>query len=91
MGDISFDAFSTLPFLAALAFVFTLMINDFFDTMGTLVGVGKQAGYLDERGELPEIQRPLLVDPVAAEAGGFVSASSARTYIESASGGGPAG
>jgi AGZA family xanthine/uracil permease-like MFS transporter len=91
VGDISFDAFSTLPFLAALAFVFTLMISDFFDTMGTLVGVGKQAGYLNERGELPEIQRPLLVDSVAAAAGGFVSASSATTYIESASGVGVGG
>jgi AGZA family xanthine/uracil permease-like MFS transporter len=91
VGDISFDAFSTLPFLAAVAFVFTLMISDFFDTMGTLVGVGKQAGYLDERGELPEIQKPLLVDSLAASAGGFVSASSATTYIESASGVGVGG
>jgi AGZA family xanthine/uracil permease-like MFS transporter len=91
VGDISFDAFSTLPFIAALAFVFTLMISDFFDTMGTLVGVGKQAGYLDERGELPEIRKPLLVDSVAAAAGGFASASSATTYIESASGVGVGG
>jgi AGZA family xanthine/uracil permease-like MFS transporter len=91
VGEISFDAFSTLPFLAALAFVFTLMISDFFDTMGTLVGVGKQAGYLDAQGELPEIQKPLLVDSVAAAAGGFVSASSATTYIESASGVGVGG
>jgi AGZA family xanthine/uracil permease-like MFS transporter len=91
VGEISFDAFSTLPVLAAIAFVFTLMISDFFDTMGTLVGVGKQAGYLDAQGELPEIQRPLLVDSVAAAAGGFVSASSATTYIESASGVGVGG
>jgi adenine/guanine/hypoxanthine permease len=91
VGAISFDAFSTLPFLAALAFVFTLMISDFFDTMGTLVGVGKQAGYLDQQGEMPEIQKPLLVDSVAASAGGFVSASSATTYIESASGVGVGG
>jgi AGZA family xanthine/uracil permease-like MFS transporter len=86
VGEISFDAFSTLPFIAAVAFVFTLMISDFFDTMGTLVGVGKQAGYLDERGELPEIRKPLLVDSLAASAGGFASASSATTYIESAAG-----
>ena len=86
VGEISFDAFSTLPFIAALAFVFVLMISDFFDTMGTLVGVGKQAGYLDERGELPEIRKPLLVDSLAASAGGFASASSATTYIESSSG-----
>ncbi len=47
VGEISFDAFSTLPFIAALSFAFTLFLADFFDTMGTLVGVGKQAGYLD--------------------------------------------
>ncbi len=91
VGEISFDAFSTLPVLAAIAFVFTLMISDFFDTMGTLVGVGKQAGYLDAQGELPQIQRPLLVDSVAAAAGGFASASSATTYIESAAGVGVGG
>jgi AGZA family xanthine/uracil permease-like MFS transporter len=91
VGEISFDAFSTLPVLAAIAFVFTLMISDFFDTMGTLVGVGKQAGYLDAQGELPEIQKPLLVDSVAAAAGGFASASSATTYIESAAGVGVGG
>jgi AGZA family xanthine/uracil permease-like MFS transporter len=91
VGEISFDAFSTLPFIAALTFAFTLFLADFFDTMGTLVGVGKQAGYLDERGELPEIRKPLLVDSVAAAAGGFASASSATTYIESASGVGVGG
>jgi adenine/guanine/hypoxanthine permease len=91
VGDISFDAFSTLPVIAALAFVFTLFLADFFDTMGTLVGVGRQAGYLDERGEMPEIGKPLLVDSVAAAAGGFASASSATTYIESASGVGVGG
>jgi adenine/guanine/hypoxanthine permease len=86
VGEFSFDAFSTLPFVAALAFAFTLFLADFFDTMGTLVGVGKQAGYLNERGELPEIRKPLLVDSLAAAAGGAASASSATTYIESASG-----
>ena len=91
VGDISFDAFSTLPVITALAFVFTLFLADFFDTMGTLVGVGRQAGYLDERGEMPDIGKPLLVDSTAAAAGGFVSASSATTYIESASGVGVGG
>ncbi len=91
VGDISFDAFSTLPFVAALALVFTLFLADFFDTMGTLVGVGRQAGYVNQQGEMPEIQKPLLVDSVAAAAGGFASASSATTYIESASGVGVGG
>jgi AGZA family xanthine/uracil permease-like MFS transporter len=86
VGDISFSAFTTLPFVAALTLAFTLFLADFFDTMGTLVGVGRQAGYVDARGEMPELQKPLLVDSVAAAAGGFASASSATTYIESASG-----
>jgi AGZA family xanthine/uracil permease-like MFS transporter len=91
VGEISFDAFSTLPFIAALSFAFTLFLADFFDTMGTLVGVGRQAGYLDERGELPDVGKPLLVDSAAAAVGGFASASSATTYIESASGVGVGG
>jgi AGZA family xanthine/uracil permease-like MFS transporter len=91
VGEISFDAFSTLPFVAALALAFSLFLADFFDTMGTLVGVGRAAGYLDTRGELPEVQKPLLVDSVAAAAGGFASASSATTYIESAAGVGVGG
>jgi adenine/guanine/hypoxanthine permease len=91
VGEISFDAFSTLPFVAALTLAFTLFLADFFDTMGTLVGVGRQAGYVNAQGEMPELQKPLLVDSVAAAAGGFASASSATTYIESASGVGVGG
>jgi AGZA family xanthine/uracil permease-like MFS transporter len=86
VGDFSFDSFGTLGVVATLAFVFTLFLADFFDTMGTLVGVGRQAGYLNERGEMPDIRKPLLVDSLAAAAGGAASASSATTYIESASG-----
>jgi len=59
--------------------------------MGTLVGVGKQAGYLDEEGRMDDVRRPLLVDSLAAVAGGAASTSSATTYIESASGVGVGG
>ena len=59
------------------------MLSDFFDTMGTLVGVGEQAGYLDNKGHLKKLNRLLLIDSVAAVAGGAVCASSATTYIES--------
>jgi adenine/guanine/hypoxanthine permease len=93
MGDVSFDAFTAakLGVIGALAFVFTLFLADFFDTMGTLVGVGKQAGYLDKQGRLPGVRKPLLVDSVAAMAGGAASASSATTYIESSAGVGVGG
>jgi AGZA family xanthine/uracil permease-like MFS transporter len=72
--------------VAAVLLVFTLMLADFFDTMGTVVGVGQEAGLLDDEGRLPGADRVLLVDSVAAMAGGAASASSATTYIESAAG-----
>jgi adenine/guanine/hypoxanthine permease len=91
IGNFSFDAFATLGVVATLAWVFSLFLADFFDTMGTLVGVGRQAGYLNKDGELPEIRKPLLVDSVAAMAGGAASSSSATTYIESGAGVGVGG
>ncbi len=86
VGAFDFGAFSKLGVTAAILWIFSLMLSDFFDTMGTLVGVGGQAGYLDDKGDLPKVNRPLLVDSVAAMAGGAVSASSATTYIESGAG-----
>ena len=86
VGAFDFGAFAKLGIAATILWIFSLMLSDFFDTMGTLVGVGEQAGYLDEKGDLPQVNRPLLVDSVAAIAGGAVSASSATTYIESGSG-----
>jgi adenine/guanine/hypoxanthine permease len=91
LGELSFDSFATLGVVATLAWVFSLFLADFFDTMGTLVGVGKQAGYLTPEGELPDIRKPLLVDSLAAVAGGAASASSATTYIESGAGVGVGG
>ncbi|HVM69628.1 MAG TPA: NCS2 family permease [Gaiellaceae bacterium] len=86
LGDFNFDAFTELAIISAIVWTFSLFLADFFDTMGTLVGVGKQAGYLNAEGELPEIRKPLLIDSLAAVAGGAASTSSATTYIESASG-----
>ena len=79
-------SFHEVGVVTALLFVFTLMLADFFDTMGTVVGVGAEAGLLDEDGQLPNADRVLLVDSVAAIAGGAASTSSATTYIESAAG-----
>jgi len=81
-----FGSFERVGVVAALLLVFTLMLADFFDTMGTVVGVGAEAGLLDEDGQLPGSERVLLVDGLAAAAGGAASASSATTYIESAAG-----
>jgi AGZA family xanthine/uracil permease-like MFS transporter len=86
LGNFNFDAFTELAVISAIVWVFTLFMADFFDTMGTLVGVGRQAGYVDEKGNFPEVRKPLLVDSLAAIAGGAASSSSATTYIESGSG-----
>ena len=91
LGNFNFDAFTELAFISAIVWAFSLFLADFFDTMGTLVGVGKPAGYLDEDGRMQEIRKPLLVDSLAAVAGGAASTSSATTYIESASGVGVGG
>ena len=87
LGDFSlFGGIAEVGVIAALLLVFTLMLADFFDTMGTIVGVGKEADLLDEEGRLPGADRVLLVDSLAAVAGGAASASSNTTYIESAAG-----
>jgi AGZA family xanthine/uracil permease-like MFS transporter len=91
LGEFNFDAFTELAVISAIVWAFSLFLADFFDTMGTLVGVGKQAGYLDDEGRMEDVRRPLLVDSLAAVAGGAASSSSATTYIESASGVGVGG
>ncbi|MDQ5852387.1 MAG: NCS2 family permease [Chloroflexota bacterium] len=75
-----------LGILAALLVIFSLMLSDFFDTMGTIVGVGEEAGFVDEQGRLPGANRVLLVDSLGAAIGGLFGASSVTTFIESAAG-----
>ena len=79
-------SFSKIGVVAAVLLVFTLMLADFFDTMGTMVAIGAEAGLLDKNGNPPNAERILLVDSLAAVAGGAGSVSSNTAYIESASG-----
>ncbi|SEJ14899.1 NCS2 family permease [Demequina mangrovi] len=81
-----FGGFTTLPVLTALLLVFSLLITDFFDTMGTMTAVGAEAELNDENGNPPRAQEVLLVDSVGAVAGGLGSVSSNTSYIESAAG-----
>jgi adenine/guanine/hypoxanthine permease len=80
------QVFSTLPIVAALLTIFAIMLTDFFDTMGTVTGVAAEAGLSKEDGSVPGIGRVLLVDSLAALAGGAAGVSSNTTYIESAAG-----
>jgi AGZA family xanthine/uracil permease-like MFS transporter len=73
-------------FLAALLLVFTLLLADFFDTMGTMTAIGNQAGLVDRDGNVEGANKILIVDSIAAAAGGAAGVSSNTSYIESATG-----
>ncbi|MFE9437000.1 NCS2 family permease [Streptomyces sp. NPDC006640] len=81
-----FGAFGETSAITVVLLVFTLILSDFFDTMGTVVGISAEAGLLDEEGKVPNLGRVLLIDGAAAVAGGAASASSSTSYIESAAG-----
>lgn len=79
-------SFSAIGVVSAVLLIFTLMLADFFDTMGTMVAIGAEGDLLDENGDPPSSQMILVVDSIAAAAGGAASVSSNTSYIESASG-----
>jgi AGZA family xanthine/uracil permease-like MFS transporter len=84
-----FGAFSKgtgIGFISALMLVFSLLVVDFFDTMGTMTAVGEEAGLNDEEGIPANSQQVLIVDSIGAIAGGLGGVSSNTAYIESASG-----
>ena len=81
-----FQVFAKLGFFTAILTIFAIMLSDFFDTMGTVTGVAAEAGLAEEDGTVPGIGRVLIVDSVAAIAGGLGGVSSNTTYIESAAG-----
>jgi AGZA family xanthine/uracil permease-like MFS transporter len=80
------QVFVRLGVLAAILTIFSFMLTDFFDTMGTATAIAEQSGLADEKGQVPGIGRILLVDSVAAVAGGAAGISSNTSYIESAAG-----
>ncbi|GAA0673063.1 MULTISPECIES: NCS2 family permease [Streptomyces] len=81
-----FGAFQQVGVVTIVLLIFTLILSDFFDTMGTVVGVSNEAGLLDAEGRVPGLGRVLLIDGAAAAFGGAASASSNTSYIESAAG-----
>jgi AGZA family xanthine/uracil permease-like MFS transporter len=87
IGDFNLlGSFAAVGAVTALLLIFTLLLADFFDTMGTMVAIGAEANLLDEEGTPPNTQRILIVDSVGAAAGGAAAISSNTSYIESAAG-----
>ncbi len=81
-----FGSFSRVSLVAGILFVFTLLLSDFFDTVGTVTAIGHESGLIDSKGDVPNNDKILFVDSVAAMAGGAASISSNTSYIESAAG-----
>ena len=86
VGQVSFGSFERIGVLAALMLVFTLVFTNFFDALGTMTGLSKEAGLADAKGEFPRLRSALVVEGVGAVAGGFTSSSSNTVFIESGSG-----
>ncbi|HWC22309.1 MAG TPA: NCS2 family permease [Flexivirga sp.] len=87
LGDFSlFGSFGKISVITALLLIFSLVLADFFDTMGTMVAIGSKGDLLDETGTPVDAQKILVVDSVAAAAGGMASVSSNTGYIESSAG-----
>ena len=72
--------------VSVILLVFSLLLADFFDTMGTMVAIGAEGDLLDEHGNPPKTREILVVDSLAAIAGGVGGVSSNTSYVESAAG-----
>ena len=79
-------SFSRISAISAILLVFTLLLSDFFDTVGTVTAIGHEANLIDREGNVPNNNKILFVDSVAAVAGGASGISSNTSYIESAAG-----
>ncbi|WP_448719925.1 NCS2 family permease [Microbacterium natoriense] len=83
--DFGFD-FAKVGGVTLVMFVFTLLFSNFFDAMGTMTGLAKEADLADEKGDFPRIKSALVVEGVGAIVGGGTSSSSATVFVESGSG-----
>lgn len=71
---------------AAISWIFILFMGDFFSTFGCLQAVGEQAGFLDEKGNFPDVQKPFLVDAIGTVVGSTSGCTTISSYIESTAG-----
>ncbi|NKI43246.1 NCS2 family permease [Streptomyces physcomitrii] len=87
VGEVSlFGGFGKVGLLTGTLFVFTVLLSCFFDAMGTIMGIGDEAGLTDEAGGMPGMNRVLFVDGIAVAAGGASSSSATTCFVESTAG-----
>lgn len=80
-----FDLFGALD-VKYLPYLFVFFLPDFFSSFGTAIGIGGKAGFLDENGDLPHIDKVFQVDSIAATIGSFFTIPVLITYLESGAG-----
>jgi AGZA family xanthine/uracil permease-like MFS transporter len=85
IGAVSFDL-GRVGAVTIVMLVFTLLFTNFFDAMGTMTGLSREAGLADEKGNFPRLKSALVVEGVGAIAGGVTSSSSNTVFIESGAG-----
>jgi AGZA family xanthine/uracil permease-like MFS transporter len=86
IGEFDLGNVWDLGVMTAILTIFTFMLTDFFDTMGTATAIVEQADLTDEEGEIPDVGKLLLVDSAGAAVGGVFGVSSNTSYIESSAG-----
>ena len=87
VGNIDlFGAFINIGVISASLLVFTLVLANFFDAMGTMTALGRQAGLAADDGVLPDMKRALVVEGFGAVVGGGASASSNTVFVDSSAG-----
>lgn len=86
VGEFSLNSFSRIGVLAAVMLIFTLVFANFFDAMGTMTGLSREAGLADEKGTFPRLRSALVVEGAGAVVGGATSSSSNTVFIESGAG-----
>ena len=87
MGKLDFKLFTDIKMFGNLfVIICTFLFVDFFDTVGTLVGVCSKANMLDENGNVPNVGRALMADAIATTAGAALGVSTVTTYVESSTG-----
>jgi len=83
---LDFSVFSKLGLITAVLTIFSLMLSDFLDTVGTVTSVAAEGGWLGKDGQIPRANRVFWVDSLGALFGGIFGTSSNTTYIESGAG-----
>ncbi|MFE7384442.1 NCS2 family permease [Streptomyces zhihengii] len=86
LGSVSFSGIGDIGGITVGVIVFTLVLAGFFDAMGTIIGIGQQAGLADDKGRMPGLNRALAVDGAGGAIGGFAGASGQTVFIESTAG-----